>query len=256
MSSAIVVEMKRTSSRSLASNASTRSLVAVTTPTRSPRASSGTHRSEAIGVWFAGSVTKRASCVTSEISAGSPRSTTWPATPSPTAKLSVWIRSVRSPYAAFASRRLRSASRSMTEHAFAPISSQISSEMRDFRRMPGSRSEPISLPISNRGSGQLFERCRCSCLHDADERQVAILLRDVEAVAHDELVRDREAQVVDLDLALGALRLVEQRAQGDARGLRGWRGSRSGSAPCVAGIDDVLKSRSRACPRSCASDPA
>ena len=47
--------------------------------------------------------------------------------------------------------------------------------------------------------------------HVADERQVPVLLRDVEAVADDELVRDREAEVVDLDLALGALRLVEQR---------------------------------------------
>ena len=54
MSSAIVVEMNRTSSRSSGWNADSSSEVAVTTPTRSPRASSGTHSIEAIGVWFAG----------------------------------------------------------------------------------------------------------------------------------------------------------------------------------------------------------
>ena len=97
MSSAIVVEMKRTSSRWLASNAPIRSLVAVTTPTRSPRASSGTHSIEAIGVRFSGSTTNRGSCLTSGISAGSRCSMTQPATPSPIRNESECTRSVRRP---------------------------------------------------------------------------------------------------------------------------------------------------------------
>lgn len=66
------------------SNAPVRSLVAVTTPTRSPRAISGMHSIDEIGVWLPGSGRKRESFATSSISAGSPVSTTHPATPSPT----------------------------------------------------------------------------------------------------------------------------------------------------------------------------
>jgi molybdate-binding protein/DNA-binding XRE family transcriptional regulator len=62
-------------------------------------------------------------------------------------------------------------------------------------------------------------------LQHAHVRQVAVQLRRVEAVADDEDVRDREAEVVDRDRRHGARRLVQQRAQ-----LDGARSARSGRA--------------------------
>src|SRR6185369_4261534 len=54
-------------------------------------------------------------------------------------------------------------------------------------------------------------------LHDADERQVPVPLRPVEAVADDEAILDGEAEVVDRHLDLGARGLVEQGAHLEAR---------------------------------------
>ena len=65
MSSAIVIAMNRKSSRLPVSNAAGFALVAVTTPTRSPRAISGTQSIDAIGVRSAGRTTNLGSCMTS-----------------------------------------------------------------------------------------------------------------------------------------------------------------------------------------------
>src|SRR3954447_9183495 len=53
----------------------------------------------------------------------------------------------------------------------------------------------------------------------ADEPQVPVELAIVEAVADHELVGDREARVVDIDLDESPRRLVEQRADPQRRGL-------------------------------------
>ena len=54
---------------------------------------------------------------------------------------------------------------------------------------------------------------------DAHEPEVAVVLAVVEAVADDELVRDREADVVDRDVDEAPGRLVEQRADPERAGV-------------------------------------
>src|SRR5215217_3364002 len=72
-----------------------------------------------------------------------------------------------------------------------------------------SETDPSSRPRSfSRAS-----RVACSFgLHDADEGDVPVPLGPVEAIAHDEPVGDREAEVRDWHLDLGPGRLVEERA--------------------------------------------
>src|SRR5689334_8823181 len=48
---------------------------------------------------------------------------------------------------------------------------------------------------------------------DSDERKVPIAFGEVEAVADDELVRDREAEIVDFYFLLTSLVLIQQRRQ-------------------------------------------
>src|SRR5262249_14911643 len=55
-------------------------------------------------------------------------------------------------------------------------------------------------------------------LDDTDVRKIAKALGEVEAVADDELVFDREAEIVDFDLDASACGLVKQRA--DMHGAR------------------------------------
>ena len=76
-------------------------------------------------------------------------------------------------------------------------------------------------------------------LEDANDAQVPVELAVVEAVADDELVRDREADVVDRDLDEPPGRLVEQRA--DAQRARVLAAQVADQVvEGEAGVDDVL----------------
>src|SRR5262249_60839995 len=72
------------------------------------------------------------------------------------------------------------------------------------------------------GSGILVEHAhRSALLEDAHIGQVAIALGRVHAVAHDELIADAPARVVDRHLDLAAGDLVEQRGDPHTRGAAG-----------------------------------
>ena len=57
-----------------------------------------------------------------------------------------------------------------------------------------------------------------SSFDDAEIRQIAILLRGVQAVAHDEHIVDREPEIVDVHGFHGACRLVQEATEPDAAG--------------------------------------
>ena len=84
------------------------------------------------------------------------------------------------------------------------------------RRDAGRRPAPVNgrrgagVPARRRGSAGVDVRGE-----RADERQVAVALGVVEAVADDELVGDVEADVAHVDVDLGRLRLAQQGADLD-----------------------------------------
>src|SRR5690625_1359679 len=72
-----------------------------------------------------------------------------------------------------------------------------------------------------------------------DEGKVAVLLGEVEAVPDDELRRDVEPDVLDVDLDLGGLRLTQQGSDLDrCRAAAAEVGQQPGQGE--AGVDDVL----------------
>ncbi|MNW59131.1 hypothetical protein D3C74_370310 [compost metagenome] len=73
----------------------------------------------------------------------------------------------------------------------------------------------------------------------AHERQVAVLLRVVQAVAHDELVGDVEADVAHVDLGLRGVGLAEHRRHLDRRGAAAAQ-VRQQPREREARVDDVL----------------
>src|SRR5690349_6524642 len=90
----------------------------------------------------------------------------------------------------------------------------IAASSRD--RPTGRRCIVMTEPASPRPASRLAVDLR---LEHADEAEVAIQLAIVEPIADDELVRDGETGVVDVDLDQAPCRLVKQRADPERRRL-------------------------------------
>src|SRR5262249_60450897 len=121
--------------------------------------------------------------------------------------------------------------------ASSPICARRSSAPSRTARTPAS-----SAAAARRATGlRLRRRHRASGvgLEDADERQVAVALRVIEAVADDELIGDREAEIIDRHVLQAPLGLVEERADLDALRLPRLQIVEE-VADGQPGVDDVL----------------